>query len=81
MRFDDGKTDIECRLPFYKEISFSEDFEGENIDVFKYQFISSRLNGLNDYIIRMVFYGAFTVLIMPTQNQNPSERKWFKINQ
>lgn len=78
MYFDDGRSDIECRLPFYKEIPILDDCESENQDVFKYQFIFARLNNRNDYIIRMVFYGNFTVVIISVLDMKPGERKWFR---
>ena len=63
--FEDGKTDIEERLPNYNSIPTWHEFEGENQSVFKYQFFEGKVNGEPNCILKLVFYDGFQVIIIP----------------
>lgn len=63
--FDDGKTDIEERLPDYKNIPVWHQFKGANQSVFKYQFFDGKVNGQPNCVLRMMFYEGFEVIIIP----------------
>jgi len=63
--FDDGKTDIEVRLPDYLSIPEYNVFEGANQSVFKYQYLEGKVNGQPNCIFKMIFYEGFEVIIMP----------------
>ncbi len=63
--FDDGKSDIEVRLPNYETLPKYDIYEGGNKSVFKYHFLEGKINGKNNCLLRMVFYEGFEVLILP----------------
>ena len=63
--FDDGKTDIEVRLPDYLSIPEYNVFEGANQSVFKYQYLEGKVNGQPNCIFKMNFYEGFEVIIIP----------------
>ena len=62
---DDGKSDIETRLPNYLDIPNYEHYEGANQNVFKYYFLDGKVNGNANSILKMVFYEGFEVFILP----------------
>jgi hypothetical protein len=65
LTFDDGTTDIEVRLPDYKDIPDYNIYEGENQSVFKYQWLEGSFNGRSDCLFKMIFYEGFEVIIIP----------------
>jgi hypothetical protein len=62
---DDGKSDIEVRLPEYKSIPLYKVFSGENPAIFKYYFLEGKVGSKIDCLLKMVFYGGFSVLVLP----------------
>lgn len=75
---DDGKSDIEDRLPIYKDIPVWHRFEGANQSVFKYQFFDGNVDGQPNCVLRMIFYEGFEVLIMPRSKKLILPPQWRK---
>jgi len=69
--FDDGKTDIEVRMPDYGKIPEYNIFEGANPAVFKYYYLEGKNNGEHNVFFKLVFYDSFEVFIMPVKNATP----------
>lgn len=62
---DDGKSDIEVRLPDYKSIPSYHLFSGENPEIFRYYFLEGKVGSNIECLLKMTFYGGFSVLILP----------------
>ncbi len=62
---NEGKSDVEVRLPDYKSIPIYHIFSGENPEIFKYYFLDGKKGSGIDCLLKMVFYGGFSVLILP----------------
>jgi hypothetical protein len=66
--FDNGKTDIEVRLPNFKTIPPYNTYLGANPDVFKYYFLDGKINNKQNSLLRFTFYDGFRVLVLPEDN-------------
>ncbi len=64
-RYDDGKTDIEVRLPDHDNLPKYHIYEGANQSIFKYQYFEGKIDGQENCMFRLVFYEGFEVIIMP----------------
>lgn len=62
---DDGKSDVELRLSGFKLELPRDVYSGANPQVFKYYFQEGKINNKKDCILKMVFYGGFSVLVVP----------------
>jgi hypothetical protein len=67
-RFDDGRADIDVRLPNHDSLPKHHVYEGSNQSIFKYQYFEGKINGQPNCMFRLIFYEGFEVIILPAND-------------